>query len=78
MSRKGTSTDNGMMESFFGILKTEMFYGFEKTFKSLEQLEQAITDYIFYYNNNRIKARLKGLRILSIIMCKHSSRVEEC
>ena len=61
MSRKGTSTDNGMMESFFGILKTEMFYGFEKTFKSLDQLEQAITDYIFYYNNKRIKAKLKGL-----------------
>ena len=38
MSRKGTSTDNGMMESFFGILKTEMFYGFEKTFKSLDHL----------------------------------------
>ena len=61
MSRKGTSTDNGMMESFFGILKSEMFYGFEKTFKSLDQLEQAITDYIFYYNNKRIKAKLKGL-----------------
>ena len=61
MSRKGTSTDNGMMESFFGNLKTEMFYGFEKNFKSLEQLEQAITDYIFYYNNKRIKAKLKGL-----------------
>lgn len=61
MSRKGTSTDNGMMESFFGILKTEMFYGFEKSFKSLEHLEQAITDYIFYYNNKRIKAKLKGL-----------------
>ena len=61
MSRKGTSTDNGMMESFFGILKTEMFYGFEKTFKSLYQLEQAITDYIFYYNNKRIKVKLKGL-----------------
>ncbi len=30
-----------MMESFFGILKTEMFYGFEKNFKSLDQLEQA-------------------------------------
>ncbi|KAA9058521.1 IS3 family transposase, partial [Streptococcus agalactiae] len=24
-------------------------------------LEQAITDYIFYYNNKRIKAKLKGL-----------------
>ena len=61
MSRKGTSTDNGMMESFFGILKTEMFYGFEKSFKSLDHLEQAITEYIFYYNNKRIKAKLKGL-----------------
>lgn len=30
MSRKGNSPDNGMMESFFGILKSEMFYGFEK------------------------------------------------
>lgn len=49
-----------MMESFFGILKTEMFYGFEKTFKFLEQLKQAITDYIFYYNKH-LKAKLKGL-----------------
>ena len=63
MSRKGTSTDNGMMESFFGILKSEMFYGFEKTFKSLDQLEQAITDYIFYYNNKRIKAKIMTTRL---------------
>ncbi|ACO23451.1 TPA: IS3 family transposase [Streptococcus pneumoniae] len=61
MSRKGNSQDNGMMESFFGILKSEMFYGYEKTFKSLNQLEQAIVDYIDYYNNKRIKVKLKGL-----------------
>lgn len=61
MSRKGNSPDNGMMESFFGILKSEMFYGFEKSFQSLNELEQAITDYIFYYNNKRIKIKLKGL-----------------
>ena len=60
MSRKGNSPDNGMMESFFGILKSEMFYGYEKTFKSLNQLEQAIVDYIDYYNNKRIKVKLKG------------------
>ena len=46
MSRKGNSPDSGMMESFFVILKSEMFYGYEKTFHSLEQLEQAIVDYI--------------------------------
>ena len=61
MSRKGNSPDNGMMESFFGILKSEMFYGYEKTFHSLEQLEQAIVDYIDYYNSKRIKVKLKGL-----------------
>ncbi|VPX13974.1 IS3-Spn1, transposase [Streptococcus pneumoniae] len=61
MSRKGNSQDNGMMESFFGILKSEMFYGYEKTFKSLNQLEQAIIDYIDYYNNKKIKLKLKGL-----------------
>ena len=61
MSCKGNSPDNGMMESFFGILKSEMFYGYEKSFQSLKQLEQAIVDYIDYYNNKRIKVKLKGL-----------------
>ena len=61
MSRKGNSPDNGMMESFFGILKSEMFYGYEKSFQSLKQLEQAVVDYIDYYNNKRIKVKLKGL-----------------
>ena len=61
MSRKGNSPDNGMMESFFGILKSEIFYGYEKSFQSLKQLEQAIVDYINYYNNKRIKVKLKGL-----------------
>ena len=65
MSRKGNSPDNGMMESFFGILKSEMFYGYEKTFHSLEQLEQAIVDYIDYYNNERIKVKLKHTKISS-------------
>ncbi len=58
---KGNSPDNGMMESFFGILKSEMFYGFERLYQSLDELEQAITDYIFYYNNKRIKTNLKEL-----------------
>ena len=65
MSRKGNSPDNGMMESFFGILKSEMFYGYEKTFKSIEHLEQAIVDYIDYYNNKRIKVKLKHTKISS-------------
>ena len=66
MSRKGNSPDNGMMESFFGILKSEMFYGYEKTFHSLEQLEQAIVGYIDYYNNKRIKVKLKRTQSCAI------------
>ena len=62
---EGRSPDNSMMESFFGILKSEMFYGYENTFKSLNQLEQAIVDYIDYYNNKRIKAKLKHTKISS-------------
>lgn len=61
MSRRGNSLDNGMMESFFGILKSEMFYGRENTFASLDELKLAIEEYIFYYNNKRIKTKLKGL-----------------
>ena len=50
-----------MMESFFGILKSEMFYGLETYYQSLDELEEAIIDYIYYYNNKRIKVKLKGL-----------------
>ena len=61
MSRKGNSMDNGMMENFFGILKTEMFYDQEDNYKTLEDLIKAIDDYIYYYNYDRIKVKLKGL-----------------
>ena len=62
MSRKGNSPDNGMMESFFGILKSEMFYVFEKEFQYLEELKKAIVNYINYYNK-RIKVKIKGLSL---------------
>ena len=38
-----------------------MFYGYEKTFQSLEQLEQASVDCIDCYNNKHVKVKLKGL-----------------
>ncbi len=61
MSRKGNSMDNGMMENFFGLLKTEMFYGQENCYETLDDLIKAIDDYIYYYNYDRIKEKLKGL-----------------
>ena len=61
MSRKGNCLDNSLMENFFGIMKNEMFYGHEYEFESLDQLEQAMIEYIEYYNKERITVKLKGL-----------------
>ena len=61
MSRKGNCLDNSPMENFFGKMKNEMFYGHEFEFKTLEQLQKAMEDYIEYYNNERIQVKLKGL-----------------
>lgn len=57
MSKKGTCLDNSPMENFFGIMKQEMYYG--KIYTSFEELEKAIIEYIYYYNNIRIKEKLK-------------------
>ena len=46
MSRKGNCYDNSIMETFFGRLKNEMFYGWK---------------YIDYYNNERIQAKTKWM-----------------
>ena len=59
MSRKGNCLDNAAMESFFGRMKTECFYG--KTFESIDELAQSINDYVRYYNEERIQLKLKGL-----------------
>ena len=60
-SRKGNCMDNSLMENFFGIMKNEMFYGEESTFKSLDELKAAMKEYIRYYNEERINTKRKGL-----------------
>ncbi|MBQ5589137.1 MAG: IS3 family transposase, partial [Anaerotignum sp.] len=59
MSRKGNCLDNAVMENFFGLLKTELFYLQE--FESMNHFKQELIEYLDYYNNRRIKAKLKGL-----------------
>lgn len=61
MSRKGNCMDNSPMENFFGIMKSEMFYGHEAEFKTLDDLRKAMEEYIVYYNTKRITEKLKGL-----------------
>ena len=60
MSRKGNCCDNGPMESFFGKMKNEMFYGHEHEFKTLNELKTSMEEYIDYYNKERIQVKLKG------------------
>ena len=59
MSRKGNCLDNAAMESFFGRLKTECFYGRE--FNSREEIVDTVRDYLDYYNHRRNQLKLKGL-----------------
>ncbi|MBP3995257.1 IS3 family transposase, partial [Klebsiella pneumoniae] len=44
---------------FFGTLKSECFY--LNKFNNIEELKTALSDYIHYYNNQRISIKLKGL-----------------
>ncbi len=59
MSRISRCIDNGPMESFWGMLKSEMYY--LKKFNTYDELEAAVTDYIDYYNNYRYQKRLGGM-----------------
>ncbi|MBR5232764.1 MAG: IS3 family transposase [Clostridia bacterium] len=59
MSRKGNCMDNGAMENFFGRLKVEMFYG--EKFESVNTFIDELKSYIYYYNNERISLKLKGM-----------------
>lgn len=59
MSRVGRCIDNGPMEAFWGTIKSEMYY--LNKFYSLEDLKQAIINYINFYNNKRLQSKLKCL-----------------
>ena len=59
MSRKGNCLDNSVMENWFGIMKSELLY--PNKYKDAELFKKDLIDYIEYYNNRRIKLKLKGL-----------------
>jgi len=59
MSRVSRCIDNGPMEGFWGTLKAEMYY--LRKFNTYEELEQAIDEYIEFYNTKRLQKKLKGM-----------------
>ena len=56
MSRVGRCIDNGPMEGYWGILKSEMYY--LRKFTDREDLVNAIENYIRFYNTKRYQFKL--------------------
>ena len=61
MSRIGNSLDNRVVEFWFSILKTELISKLNVKKMSFKELEQAIANYIDYYNNVRIQKKLNWM-----------------
>jgi putative transposase len=59
MSRKGNCLDNAVAENFFGHFKEEFLRA--RTFTSMNQFRSELETYIHWFNNDRIRLKLKGL-----------------
>ena len=57
MSRRGNPYDNALAENFFSILKTECIYRVK--LKTYEEASLLISQYIHFYNNERIQLKTK-------------------
>ena len=57
MSRRGNPYDNALAENFFSILKTECIYRVK--LKTYEETRLLISQYIDFYNNQRIQLKTK-------------------
>ncbi|MFC0088180.1 IS3 family transposase, partial [Weissella thailandensis] len=58
ISRKATCLDNAMAESFFHLLKVGTVHN--NHYQNYDELKSAVNNYIYYYNNKRIKTKLAG------------------
>lgn len=56
MSHPGKCLDDAPMEGFWGILKSEMYY--LHRFDNYDELLEAITTYIDFYNHERYQKNL--------------------
>ena len=59
MSRTGNRYSNSITDNFFGHLKNELHYLEEAEF--IECFKAVLIEHSAYYNNRRIRAKLKGL-----------------
>ena len=73
MSRKGNCLDNCIMESFFGTMKNEMFYGHESEYGDFESFSKAVDEYIAWYNGTRIRYQKGTKKWMSPQACFEAS-----
>jgi transposase InsO family protein len=75
MSRKGNCLDNAVIESFFGLLKSELLY--TQQFRDIDHFELALHEYLDYYNNQRIKLKCEALppTVYRSLLCQKASRL---
>lgn len=61
MSRVGRCIDNGPMEGFWGLLKSEVFKDKPQTFNDIKHATKQINEYIKFYNSKRISLKMAAL-----------------
>lgn len=61
MSKKGYTPDNAACEGVFGRIKNEMFYNKSWTGVSVDEFMKILDDYLWWYNEKRIKISLGGI-----------------
>ncbi len=59
MSRRGNCLDNAVIENFFSHFKSEMLY--TRKITTLEQLNQEVNKYIYFYNHERYQRKLRDM-----------------
>ena len=62
LSNKGNPYDNAVSEATNKIMKTEFIY--QNKFKTLEELQLELAEYIYWYNNLRIHGSLGYLTLV--------------
>ena len=62
MSRRGHSPDNAAAEGFFGRLKVEFFRGRDWSGWTAEEFMGALSGYVRWYQEGRLKSFVEGGR----------------
>ncbi|OPZ34912.1 MAG: Integrase core domain protein [Tenericutes bacterium ADurb.BinA155] len=75
MSRKGNCLDNCIMESFFGSMKREMFYGRESEYPDFQSFKKAVDSYILWYNSERLRYFKGQRKWMSPLACREACSV---